>query len=573
MCLLVINPIQERHDLTAVAGVLGGELGLAGAGGDAVLHRPEHSLIVEALAADVGEIVCVTGGSGLALSSPQEGDDLSTGTLGVWLEGGLGGTGGDAVLHSPEHGLVVVALFPNVGEGMLCGGGLGASGSTPQEGYNLPTGAVTLGSEGGLGGTGGNAVIQCPEHGSVIELALLYIHKGHCQLCHLLGVAVTAILTGEGLLTGGHIFGRSGDLALIVAVSGSLHIGILVAVAASGAGVSRIALFSTGGCSHRILIAVARCADISILIVVSAHRASVGGVALFGASRRCDCGFIAMTKGRNFLGVGLAAIATGKGLDTGLGAGGLSSHNAVIIAVRNRRNNLRPCCAARRTGVCSDSIFVLSSGSSHNTSVPSMSLSRHICVLITVSTNRTSMGGVATLSTGGFCDHILIAVALGIRVGILVAVTASGACMGGVATLSTGGFCDHILIAVALGIGVSVLIAVTASGACMGSVSSCGTSGGCDSCRVTVTSLRDGFRLCCLASRTSISPYSIFRTGSRLSHSTGVPAVALGIGVGVLVAISTTTFVYCITLYSTGRCHHCICITVNMGRNLERNIL
>ena len=111
-------PIQEGHDLRPGAGLVGGEGSGTGAGGDAPLHSPEDGVVVVRPRGHVPEGIGGGAGQLLLLHPVQEGDDLCPGTGLGGREGGGGGAVGNALLHGPEDRLVVVVRGADVGEGI-----------------------------------------------------------------------------------------------------------------------------------------------------------------------------------------------------------------------------------------------------------------------------------------------------------------------------------------------------------------------------------------------------------------------------------------------------------------------
>ena len=112
---LVIGCVEEGHDLCAGAGGGGAEGGGRGAGGDAVLHRPEDGLVEEVAGVHVGE--GIDGGLGLGGASgrPQEEDHLIAGADVACAELGVRDAGSDSVLHRPVDGLVVPGTGGDIG--------------------------------------------------------------------------------------------------------------------------------------------------------------------------------------------------------------------------------------------------------------------------------------------------------------------------------------------------------------------------------------------------------------------------------------------------------------------------
>ena len=105
------------------------------------------------------------------LGTPQERDNLGAGAGHVRAECGVAGALGDAVFYRPQHSIVVVAAHRNVGEGHGAGFGFGTASGTPQEGHSLRTGADAVRGEMGIIGSLGNAVFHCPIHSVLIIAA------------------------------------------------------------------------------------------------------------------------------------------------------------------------------------------------------------------------------------------------------------------------------------------------------------------------------------------------------------------------------------------------------------------
>ena len=172
--------IQEGHILCPGAGLIGAERRSGGAAGNIILHGPQHRVGVVGVCRNIRKGI---GGASrrLALIAPQEGDDLGAVADHVRAEGGGAGTLGNTGLYRPLYGLLVEAALDHIRKGHLAARGSGASGGPPQEGDGLGPGAGFIGAEGGGGSTAGNAVVHSPQHGVIIEGAGLHIHEGICD--------------------------------------------------------------------------------------------------------------------------------------------------------------------------------------------------------------------------------------------------------------------------------------------------------------------------------------------------------------------------------------------------------
>lgn len=146
--------VEEGDDLTAGAGPLRGEGGVAGAVGHTGFHRPVHGVGGHIGKAGVGS-------AGASAVAPHE------------LHGHLPGTGrvrgervaaGHALLLGPAGSVGVVGAVGHVGE-VLIDTAIRRPGSPPQEGDDLASGAGLVGAEGGGGGAVGDALFHGPGHG------------------------------------------------------------------------------------------------------------------------------------------------------------------------------------------------------------------------------------------------------------------------------------------------------------------------------------------------------------------------------------------------------------------------
>ena len=174
----MLRAVQEGNHLTSGAGILGRESSVTGAGSDTILHRPQHGLIVVVPCKDIPKGILHGVGRRLAHGAPQEGDHLRSGTGIVGRELAAAGTGGDAVVHRPQHGLIVIRTRIHIHEGIVIGLGSGLAHGTPQEGDHLCSGAGILRGELAVAGTGGDTILHRPQHGCVEVIGFRHIHEG-----------------------------------------------------------------------------------------------------------------------------------------------------------------------------------------------------------------------------------------------------------------------------------------------------------------------------------------------------------------------------------------------------------
>ena len=104
--LPLIGSIKESNDLCAGAAIVRPEQSITNAVGDAVLHRPCHSVCIVAIGGNIAEL-------GLAIDyltngAEQESHALGAGAGGVRPEFTIACAGGNTVLHRPCDCLSIV---------------------------------------------------------------------------------------------------------------------------------------------------------------------------------------------------------------------------------------------------------------------------------------------------------------------------------------------------------------------------------------------------------------------------------------------------------------------------------
>ena len=195
---------EEGHNLRSGAIRVGAECRAAGSLGDLLPDCPQNRVCIV-----VGGLHIGKGIVGIAcrrlLRTPQEGYSLCAGAGGIGTERSVAGALGDAVLHRPQHRVIIVAVRGNIGKRHGTGFRLGTASGTPQEGHSLCAGAGGIGTERGVAGTLGDAVLRCPIHGVFIITAGGNIHK-HAGLRaavlhedNLDGMGFADVLEGVGL--------------------------------------------------------------------------------------------------------------------------------------------------------------------------------------------------------------------------------------------------------------------------------------------------------------------------------------------------------------------------------------
>ena len=222
--LLSQCPPDKGHDLSAGAVGIGTEGGICCTLGDVLLDGPQDRLGIVGVGLHVGKGIDSTG-SRDPLTAPQERHNLSAGAGHIGAERGIAGALGDAVLHSPQHRVVVIAASLHIRKGHGAGLGRGAASGTPLERDGLGAGADTVGVKGGIGSALGDTVLHGPRNSLLIVTALRYIHKH----------------AGLGVAVGLHKDGLNGVVALDILKGVGLHRADALAVDLHvGDGIARI---------------------------------------------------------------------------------------------------------------------------------------------------------------------------------------------------------------------------------------------------------------------------------------------------------------------------------------------
>ena len=143
--LLSHGPPEEGHDLTAGTIVVGAEQSAADAGGDALLRCPRHCVCIEGRGGNIAELG-FTADCGAAGGTIEEGHRLRTGAGRVGAELALACAAGDAVFDRPGNSLGIEGVSGNIREAAHALGS-GRTGRTPQEGDDLRAGAGIVGEQ------------------------------------------------------------------------------------------------------------------------------------------------------------------------------------------------------------------------------------------------------------------------------------------------------------------------------------------------------------------------------------------------------------------------------------------
>ena len=190
--LLCECAVDEGDSLAASAGCFGTEGAVSETIGDLVGNCPCNCVCAVGAGSDICEV-----GAGcnllIAGCTEQEGDDLATSANCIRVEGGLGGTLGDALLDCPQDRVVVYAVLAYVGErvdGVSLD--LGRTGCAVQEGDDLCTSAAIVYAEGICGLAGGYALVCCPDDCIVVGAGLLNVLERVDNRCYVVGILLAA---------------------------------------------------------------------------------------------------------------------------------------------------------------------------------------------------------------------------------------------------------------------------------------------------------------------------------------------------------------------------------------------
>lgn len=127
-----------------------------------MLHGPQNGAAVIRASAHVGKRIARAGRRGLALVAPEERDDLRTGTGIVRAKLCRAHTIRDAVLDSPQNGLVIILSGLDISKRVGIARRLRLTSRAPQECHDLRARAALLGTERRGRGAVRNAAGDCP---------------------------------------------------------------------------------------------------------------------------------------------------------------------------------------------------------------------------------------------------------------------------------------------------------------------------------------------------------------------------------------------------------------------------
>ena len=106
--------------------------------------------------------------------SPQEGYDLCSGASGIRRECGCGGSGSNAFIHSPAYCIIVIRRIRHIGKHHISTLNFGRTGAAPQERADLGSGAGGIGTEGSCSSAGSNSFRNGPQHSVIVAGAFVF---------------------------------------------------------------------------------------------------------------------------------------------------------------------------------------------------------------------------------------------------------------------------------------------------------------------------------------------------------------------------------------------------------------
>ena len=161
----LIGSEKESNDLCAGAAIVRPEQAITNAVCDAVLHRPCHSVCIVAIGKNIAELCLAI--DQLTNGTEQESHALGTGAGGVRTEFAIARSCGDTVLHRPRNCLSIIAVRRNIREAAHALG-FGRTGSAPQEGDDLRTGARLVRPKEAVADAAGDALFLRPLHSLIV---------------------------------------------------------------------------------------------------------------------------------------------------------------------------------------------------------------------------------------------------------------------------------------------------------------------------------------------------------------------------------------------------------------------
>ena len=173
--LLCKGSPDERHDLCACADIVGAECISARAIRNTGFHSPQNCVSVIGCR-NIHKRICSVR-CGLVIRTPQERYDLRTGAGSIRLKRCSRCAGGNSVFHGPQNCLLIIAAFFYVRKRCRMRLRRGASGCAPEERHSLRTAASTIRIKRRCGCTCRNTVLYRPFHSLCIVAVCIHINE------------------------------------------------------------------------------------------------------------------------------------------------------------------------------------------------------------------------------------------------------------------------------------------------------------------------------------------------------------------------------------------------------------
>ena len=281
-CLLLAAP-EEGHDLRSGAIRVGAELHCRCTLGDTAFHHPQNRVKIVSTGLDIREWVAAARDRRF-FRAPEETHDLRSRAGVVGAERGVARALGDAILYRPQHSIVIIAAHGDVGKRHGAGFGVGTASGTPEEGHGLRAGADAVRIEAARACAGGDAVFYRPQHRVVVVAARRKVDKfvRPCK-ADLDGMVSADILKGVGLHCADAL-AVDLDVGDSIALIRSDGEGLVSALADTDIAGGRNGAASPGGCLDGVVAIAAAAATTAAGLMIQLDLA--GQDCVVGVSRR-----------------------------------------------------------------------------------------------------------------------------------------------------------------------------------------------------------------------------------------------------------------------------------------------
>ena len=169
--------VDEGYDFSSGANVARLKMRLVFSTSDAVLDGPKDSFVIVLTLFDITKRVTRAFRLGRIGEPPEESNNLSPRTGLAYAKSDAAGPGCETSLKGPTDGSPVILRIAHIDKGRLLNGGVLPSGSPPQEGHHLLTGAFLIRRKLMLTCARSYVVFDRPQDGFVVVLAFGHIFE------------------------------------------------------------------------------------------------------------------------------------------------------------------------------------------------------------------------------------------------------------------------------------------------------------------------------------------------------------------------------------------------------------